>query len=123
MENYNMKQLWGSRFSKKIDSKVNDFNSSLPFDYKMYKQDIQGSLAHSEMLGAQGILSEDEVKIIHNALNEILVEIENGEIQFNLEFEDIHTNIEKLLIEKIGEFYNLGIGEPFPVSSASMGRR
>ena len=98
-----MKQLWGSRFSKKIDSKVNDFNSSLPFDYKMYKQDIQGSLAHSEMLGAQGILSEDEVKIIHNALNEILVEIENGEIQFNLEFEDIHTNIEKLLIEKIGE--------------------
>lgn len=98
-----MKQLWGSRFSKKIDSKVNDFNSSLPFDYKMYKQDIQGSLAHSEMLGAQGILSEDEVKIIHNALNEILVEIENGEIQFNPEFEDIHTNIEKLLIEKIGE--------------------
>ena len=64
MESYNMKQLWGSRFSKKIDSKVNDFNSSLPFDYKMYKQDIQGSLAHSEMLGAQGILSEDEVKVV-----------------------------------------------------------
>ena len=98
-----MEQLWGSRFSKKIDSKVNDFNSSLPFDYKLYKHDIMGSIAHSTMLSKQGILTQEEKDKIVKALNEILESIENGEITFDKDFEDIHTYIEKLLIEKVGE--------------------
>lgn len=98
-----MKQLWGSRFSKKMDKKVNDFNSSLSFDYVLYKYDIQGSIAHVSMLNDQNILTENEANKIINGLNEILGEINNNEIEFDEKFEDIHTNIEKLLIEKIGE--------------------
>lgn len=98
-----MQQLWGSRFSKSLDKKVNDFNSSLPFDCKLYKYDIKGSIAHATMLGAQGILTQDEVTKITCGLSEILTEIDEGKILFNPEFEDIHTNVEKVLIEKIGE--------------------
>ncbi len=98
-----MQQLWGSRFSKKAEKIVNDFNSSLPFDYKLYKYDIEGSIAHAKMLALQGILKEDEADKIVSGLAEILDEINEEKISFNLEFEDIHTNIEKLLIEKIGE--------------------
>ncbi len=98
-----MKQLWGSRFSKGLDKAANDFNSSLSFDCKLYKHDIQGSIAHATMLGAQGILTDDETAKITDALNEILNEIEAGKIEFDFELEDIHTQVEKLLIAKIGE--------------------
>jgi argininosuccinate lyase len=98
-----MKQLWGSRFSKKVDKSVNDFNSSLRFDRILYKYDIQGSIAHVSMLRDQSILSEDETTKIIVGLNEILQEIEDEKVEFDEELEDIHTNIEKLLIEKIGE--------------------
>lgn len=98
-----MKQLWGSRFSKKVDKSVNDFNSSISFDYVLYKHDIRGSIAHVSMLRDQNILTTDEAEKIINGLNEILTEIENDEIEFDPELEDIHTNIEKLLINKIGE--------------------
>ncbi len=98
-----MKQLWGSRFSKSLDKMTNDFNSSLSFDQRLYKYDIQGSIAHATMLNAQNILTDDEKNEIVSALNEILAEIEQGKIEFDFELEDIHTQIEKLLIEKVGE--------------------
>lgn len=98
-----MKQLWGSRFSKKVDKSVNDFNSSLRFDRILYKYDIQGSIAHVSMLRDQNIIPEDEAERIIIGLNEILHEIEDGKVEFDEDLEDIHTNIEKLLIEKIGE--------------------
>ena len=98
-----MQQLWGSRFSKSPEKIVSDFNSSLSFDSKLYQYDIDGSIAHAKMLGVQGILSCEESEQIINALNEILNEINEGKLEFNVEFEDIHTNIEKFLVEKIGE--------------------
>ena len=97
------KQLWGSRFSKPLDKKTNDFNSSLSFDYILYKYDIKGSIAHTKMLSAQNIITNDEKEKIVNALNEILSEIDEGKIQFDFEYEDIHTFIEKLLVDKIGD--------------------
>lgn len=98
-----MQQLWGSRFSKKLDESVNDFNSSLNFDKKLCKYDIQGSVAHVLMLKDQKILDEDEALLLVNALNEILLDYEEGKIVFDTAFEDIHTNVEKLLIEKVGD--------------------
>ena len=98
-----MQQLWGSRFSKSPEKIVSDFNSSLSFDSKLYQYDIEGSIAHANMLGFQGILSQQEAEQIINALNDILNEINDGNLEFNVEFEDIHTNIEKFLVEKIGE--------------------
>lgn len=98
-----MKQLWGSRFSKSLDKSVNDFNSSLSFDQKLCKYDIEGSIAHATMLKDQKILTEEEATVIVAALQEILMEFEKGKIDFDPQFEDIHTNVEKLLIEKIGE--------------------
>ena len=81
---------------------VHSFNSSLSIDCKLYKYDIEGSIAHAKMLGVQGIITDDEAQSIVDALKAIKNEFEEGKIQFNFEFEDIHTNIEKLLIEKIG---------------------
>lgn len=97
------KQLWGSRFSKPLDKKTNDFNSSLSFDYILYKYDIKGSIAHTKMLSEQNIITNDEKEKIVNVLNEILSEIDEGKIQFDFEYEDIHTFIEKLLVDKIGD--------------------
>ncbi len=96
-------KLWGGRFQKSTDKAVDDFNSSIRFDYKMFRQDIKGSIAHSKMLGKQGIISEDDSNLIVTALEEILVDIENGKVEFLIDAEDIHMNIEKLLTEKIGE--------------------
>ena len=98
-----MQQLWGSRFSKKLDESVYDFNSSLSFDKKLCKYDIQGSVAHVLMLKDRKILDEDEALLLVNALNEILLDYEEGKIVFDTAFEDIHTNVEKLLIEKVGD--------------------
>lgn len=98
-----MQQLWGSRFSKSPEKIVSDFNSSLSFDSKLYQYDIEGSIAHAKMLAVQGILSNEEVEQIISALNEILNELNEGKLEFNVEYEDIHTNIEKFLVEKIGE--------------------
>ena len=98
-----MKQLWGSGFSKELNKNANDFNSSLNFDKRLYKYDIEGSIAHANMLSIQGIITADEFKQIKNALLEILNEIENGQINFDSDFEDIHTFIEKLLVGKTGQ--------------------
>lgn len=98
-----MAKLWGGRFQKNTDKKVDDFNSSIRFDSRMYKQDITGSIAHAEMLGKQGIISEEDSKKIVDGLKGILSDIENGFIKFEIDAEDIHMNVEKILTERIGE--------------------
>jgi argininosuccinate lyase len=96
-------KLWGGRFEKSTDKTVDDFNSSIRFDKRLYKEDILGSIAHTTMLGNQNIISrEDSVKII-TALEEILNDIEKGQIEFLIDAEDIHMNIEKILIDRIGD--------------------
>ena len=98
-----MAKLWGGRFQKSTDKKVDDFNSSIRFDKRMYKQDINGSIAHATMLGRQGIIpAEDALKIV-KGLEEILADIENGKVEFDIDAEDIHMNVEKLLTERIGD--------------------
>ncbi|MFI3115808.1 MAG: argininosuccinate lyase [Clostridia bacterium] len=96
-------KLWAGRFQKETDSLVNDFNSSIQFDARLYKQDIQGSIAHAKMLGKQKIISEDDVTSIIDGLNVILKEIEDGTLEFSLDQEDIHMNIESILTNNIGD--------------------
>lgn len=96
-------KLWGGRFSKATDAKVDDFNSSIRFDSRMYAQDIRGSQAHAEMLGRQGIISSADAALIVKTLGEILEDIENGKVEFRIDAEDIHMNIETILIERIGD--------------------
>ncbi|PKM94190.1 MAG: argininosuccinate lyase [Firmicutes bacterium HGW-Firmicutes-1] len=96
-------KLWGGRFSKSTHAMVDDFNSSIRFDERLYKQDIAGSVAHVTMLGKQDIIPIEDANTIVIALNEILSEIEAGQVTFDIEAEDIHMNVEKLLIEKIGD--------------------
>lgn len=98
-----MKQLWGSGFSKPLNKQTNDFNSSLRFDKRLYKYDIKGSIAHAKMLAACGILTEIEAGLIERGLLEILSEIEENKINFDCDLEDIHTYVEKHLVEKIGD--------------------
>ena len=98
-----MAKLWGGRFQKSTDEKVNDFQSSIRFDKRMYKQDIKGSMAHAEMLGRQGIISPEDSKKIIDGLGNILKDIEDGKIEFEIDAEDIHMNIEKILTERIGD--------------------
>jgi argininosuccinate lyase len=98
----NMK-LWGGRFSKGTDALVEDFHSSISFDKRLYLQDIQGSMAHAAMLGKQGIISQEEAEQIVTALEQILTDIENGEVEFDLGAEDIHMNVETILTERIGD--------------------
>lgn len=97
-----MSKLWGGRFTKTTDSLVEDFHSSIPFDCRLYKQDIQGSIAHAGMLGAKGIIPIAEAEQIIKGLKEILADIEAGQVEFTVADEDIHMNIERILIEKIG---------------------
>ena len=95
-------KLWGGRFRKETDSLVNDFNSSIQFDCRMYREDIQGSLAHAKMLAEQGIISQEDLKQIRQGLESILADVEAGKIEFTAENEDIHMNVEALLTERIG---------------------
>ncbi len=96
-------KLWGGRFQKSTDKKVDDFNSSIRFDGRMYKQDIMGSVAHATMLGRQGIIPNADSELIVKTLHELLADIENGKVEFETDAEDIHMNIEKLLTERIGD--------------------
>lgn len=98
-----MAKLWGGRFQKSTDKKVDDFNSSIRFDQRMYRQDIKGSIAHAKMLGKQGIIDMADSEKIVAGLTEILADIESGKVEFLIDAEDIHMNIEKLLTDKIGE--------------------
>lgn len=94
--------MWEGRFSKNLDKRTNDFNSSIKFDYKLYKEDIAGSIAHAKMLAKQNIIQkEDEDKIIFG-LNSILKDIESGNLEFDPNAEDIHMFIESELTKRIG---------------------
>ena len=96
-------KLWSGRFKKDVDSRVNDFNSSISFDGRMYKQDIEGSIAHATMLGECGIIEKHESEKIVEALKDILADIEAGRLEFSADAEDIHMNIETILTERIGD--------------------
>ena len=96
-------KLWGGRFSKSTDNLMESFSESVSFDKKLYKYDIEGSVAHARMLAKQGIISEDEADAIVIALGKIKQMIDNGEFDFRIEDEDIHMNIEHKLIEMIGK--------------------
>ncbi len=96
-------KLWGGRFTKEENQLVHNFNESLSFDQKFYRQDIQGSIAHVTMLARQGIVSEEDSRAIINGLNGILEDIESGKLVFSKEHEDIHSFVEANLIERIGE--------------------
>jgi len=98
-----MQKLWGGRFSKATDKKVDDFNSSIRFDQRMYKQDILGSIAHATMLGKQEIIPKADADLIVKTLGEILEDIEAGKVEFLIDAEDIHMNIEKILTDRIGD--------------------
>ena len=96
-------KLWKGRFSKEANSSADEFNASIKVDQRLYRHDIEGSKAHALMLGKQGIIPMGEALLIIETLEEILKDIESGSIQFSVEAEDIHMNIETLLTERIGE--------------------
>ena len=98
-----MAKLWGGRFSKATDQLVDDFNSSIRFDARMYQQDILGSQAHAEMLGKMGIIPKEDAELIVKTLGEIKADIDDGKIEFLIDAEDIHMNIETILISRIGD--------------------
>ena len=96
-------KLWGGRFSKTTDEMINEFQASIGFDQRMYREDIAGSLAHAEMLMRVGIISEEDYQAINAGLRDILGQIERGEFEFSTGLEDIHMNIEKRLTDTIGD--------------------
>lgn len=98
-----MPKLWGGRFDKPTDDIAESFNSSISFDCRLYKEDISGSIAHAEMLGEAGIITKKEASDIAECLKKILCEIESGRVSFSAQDEDIHTAIERMLTENIGE--------------------
>ncbi|WP_394920598.1 argininosuccinate lyase [uncultured Robinsoniella sp.] len=98
-----MAQLWGGRFTKETDQLVYNFNASISFDRKFYKQDIEGSKAHVTMLAKQGILTQDEKEEIIEGLNGILADVENGTLEITDQYEDIHSFVEANLIDRIGD--------------------
>ncbi len=95
-------KLWGGRFQQETDGRMDDFHSSIHFDCRLYREDIEGSIAHATMLGECGIIAQNEAQAICQGLKEILAEIEAGKVEFDSGAEDIHMNIEKLLTERIG---------------------
>ena len=98
-----MAQLWGGRFTKETDKLVYNFNASISFDKKFYKQDIEGSIAHVSMLGKQGILTKEEMQAIIKCLDEIRTDVEEGRLEITDEYEDIHSFVEANLIDRLGD--------------------
>ena len=98
-----MAQLWGGRFTKETDQLVYNFNASISFDQKFYKQDIEGSVAHVCMLGKQGILTKEEMQAIVKCLDEIRADVESGKLIITDEYEDIHSFVEANLIDRLGD--------------------
>ena len=95
-------KLWGGRFEKSTDKTINDFQASINFDWRLYKYDIQGSIAHAKMLAKCEIISAEDAQKIIDGLNKILQQIEDDDFEFKAEYEDIHLNIEKALTDLIG---------------------
>ncbi|MBI54996.1 MAG: argininosuccinate lyase [Alcanivorax sp.] len=102
MSDQQQNQLWGGRFSESTDAFVQEFTASVAFDRRMYRQDIQGSMAHATMLAEAGVLTAEERDAIHQGLEEIRAEIEAGQFQWSVALEDVHMNIEARLTDKIG---------------------
>ena len=98
-----MAQLWGGRFTKETDQLVYNFNASISFDKRFYAQDMKGSMAHVRMLAKQGILTEEERDQILDGLNGILKDVEEGRLEITSEYEDIHSFVEAVLIDRIGD--------------------
>ncbi|MEY8391874.1 argininosuccinate lyase [Lachnospiraceae bacterium 45-W7] len=98
-----MAQLWGGRFTKETDQLVYNFNASISFDKKFYREDMEGSIAHVKMLGKQGILTKQETDELVTAVKEILNEVEAGNLEISHEYEDIHSFVEAVLIERLGD--------------------
>jgi len=98
-----MDKMWAGRFEKALNKEADDFNSSIHFDSRMYKQDIIGSIVHAKMLGDKGIITESEKAEVINGLSGILEDIENGNLEFNMDAEDIHMFIESELTKRIGD--------------------
>ena len=98
-----MDKMWAGRFSKALDKQADDFNSSIRFDSKMYRQDITGSIVHAAMLARQGIISPDEKDKITDGLASILSDIESGKLQIDMNAEDIHMFVESELTARIGD--------------------
>lgn len=98
-----MAQLWGGRFTKETNRLVYQFNASISFDKKFYRQDMEGSMAHVKMLAKQGILTKEEESQILGGLESILEDVENGTLKIGQEYEDIHSFVEAELINRIGE--------------------
>ncbi len=96
-------KLWGGRFTKSTDSFTDHFHSSISFDQRMYKEDITGSIAHAAMLGRQGVIPAEDSELLQKTLKELLDDIESGKVEFDEKAEDIHMNIETMLIERIGD--------------------
>jgi len=98
-----MASLWGGRFTKDTEAAVYDFNASIGFDKKLYKQDIEGSMAHVKMLSKQGILTKEDEDAILKGLAGILADVESGVLEIDSKYEDIHSFVEANLIDRIGE--------------------
>ena len=98
-----MAKMWAGRFSKEVDEKVNDFNSSISFDARMYRHDIRGSMAHAQMLGEQGIIEKHESEKIIEGLKGILADLDSGVLHFDPNAEDIHMFVEQVLTERLGD--------------------
>jgi argininosuccinate lyase len=96
-------KLWAGRFHKELDSKVNDFNSSISFDSRMAEEDIKGSMAHAAMLGECGIIAKEEADKIRKGLEEILTDLKSGALSIDPEAEDIHTFVEGELTSRLGD--------------------
>ena len=102
-EEQNNSKIWGGRFSSSSNKSMEEFNSSIQFDKKLYKQDIEASIVHAEMLCKQKIISEKDFKLIKTGLNKIKTEISNNNFTFSIKLEDIHMNIENRLVDLIGD--------------------
>ncbi|MBR3504743.1 MAG: argininosuccinate lyase [Clostridia bacterium] len=98
-----MDKMWAGRFQKSLDSQADDFNSSIRFDSRMYRQDIKGSMAHAAMLGAQGIIAQADADRIIAALQGILSDLDSGALAFDMAAEDIHMFVEAELTKRIGD--------------------
>src|SRR5690606_25248321 len=99
----NKAQAWSARFSEPVSELVKRYTASVSFDQRMARFDIQGSLAHAEMLAASGVISNDDLAAIQGGMQQILQEIEAGQFEWSIDLEDVHLNIEKRLVELVGD--------------------
>ena len=106
-----MATLWGGRFTKDTDSQVYAFNASIGFDKRLYKQDIEGSIAHVVMLAKQGILTSQERDVLIKGLTGIREDVEAGRLVIDETYEDIHSFVEANLIQRVGRSEERRVGK------------